>query len=108
MPVTLYASTVDCANAAQLAEIWAAVLDRPVDEDVTCDFAGIGFATALKGANRPSAQARSPGTTSQAASLSRDSLGAARRLRSLAVSARVRPEDRRCNSVLRERRQPRH
>jgi len=46
MPVTLYALTVDCANAARLAEFWAAVLDRPVDEDATRDFASIGFATA--------------------------------------------------------------
>jgi predicted enzyme related to lactoylglutathione lyase len=46
MPVTLYALTTDCANAARLAEFWAAVLDRPVDEDATDDFASIGMAAA--------------------------------------------------------------
>jgi predicted enzyme related to lactoylglutathione lyase len=45
----LYALTMDCANAARLAEFWAAVLDRPVDEDATDDFASIGFAAAPKG-----------------------------------------------------------
>jgi predicted enzyme related to lactoylglutathione lyase len=48
MPVTLYALAIDCANAARLAEFWAAVLGQPVDEDPTADFASIGFAAAPK------------------------------------------------------------
>jgi len=48
MPVTLYALTIDCANAARLAEFWAAVLGQPVDEDATGEFASIGFAAARR------------------------------------------------------------
>jgi predicted enzyme related to lactoylglutathione lyase len=44
MPVTLYALTLDCADAARLAEFWAAVLDQAVDDDATGEFASIGLA----------------------------------------------------------------
>ena len=48
MPVTLYALTIDCADAVRLADFWAAVLDQPVDEDATGEFASIGLAAAPK------------------------------------------------------------
>lgn len=43
MSTTVYAVTFGCADAARLAEFWAAVLDRKVDDGATPDFASIGF-----------------------------------------------------------------
>ena len=43
MTVNLYAVTVDCRDAANLAGFWAEVLERLVDEGATEDFAAIGL-----------------------------------------------------------------
>jgi len=41
--VNLYAVTFDCADAAELAAFWSAVLDRAVDDGATEAFAAIGL-----------------------------------------------------------------
>ncbi|HTF50912.1 MAG TPA: VOC family protein [Pseudonocardia sp.] len=43
MSVTLSAVTVDCADAAALAQFWAGLLDRGVDEGASKEFAAIGI-----------------------------------------------------------------
>ena len=43
MTTTLYAVTLDCSNAVTLAEFWARVLERSVDEGATEKFAAIGL-----------------------------------------------------------------
>jgi hypothetical protein len=43
MPVSLYAVSLDCANAKDLAAFWAAALDRTVDEGASEEFAAIGL-----------------------------------------------------------------
>jgi predicted enzyme related to lactoylglutathione lyase len=42
MSTTLYAITFDCANAKRLAEFWAAVLERRVDDGSSDQFASLG------------------------------------------------------------------
>jgi predicted enzyme related to lactoylglutathione lyase len=49
MPVTWHNIAFDCANPAGLAEFWAGVLERPVDEDGTGDFESIGAYTRRTG-----------------------------------------------------------
>lgn len=44
MSTTLYSITFDCADAGRVAEFWAAVLDRKVDDGATSEFASIGVA----------------------------------------------------------------
>ncbi len=44
MTAALYAIVLDCADAARLADFWAAVLRREVDTDATAEFASIGLA----------------------------------------------------------------
>jgi hypothetical protein len=39
--VNLFAVTFDCANAAELAGFWSAVLERPVDDGATAEMASI-------------------------------------------------------------------
>jgi hypothetical protein len=51
MPVNLYAVTLDCPDAKALATFWSGVLDRPVDEGASAEFAAIGLADAA--AQRP-------------------------------------------------------
>jgi predicted enzyme related to lactoylglutathione lyase len=46
MPVSLYAVSLDCANAKDLAAFWAAALDRTVDEGASAEFAAIGLTDA--------------------------------------------------------------
>lgn len=46
MSATLYAVTFDCVDAVALAGFWSAVLDRPVDDGGTADFAAVGVAPA--------------------------------------------------------------
>ena len=41
MSVNLYAVTLDCSNATELAAFWSTVLGRPVDEGATEEFAAI-------------------------------------------------------------------
>ena len=43
MSVNLYAVTMDCSNATELATFWSTVLNRPVDEGATEEFAAIGL-----------------------------------------------------------------
>ena len=43
MSVDLYAVTLDCSNATELATFWSRVLDKPVDEGATAEFAAIGL-----------------------------------------------------------------
>jgi predicted enzyme related to lactoylglutathione lyase len=43
MSVSLYAVTFDCADAAELARFWSAVLERPVDEGASPDVASIAL-----------------------------------------------------------------
>jgi predicted enzyme related to lactoylglutathione lyase len=43
MSVSLYAVTLDCSNATELAAFWSTVLDRRVDDGATEDFAAIGL-----------------------------------------------------------------
>jgi Glyoxalase-like domain len=43
MAVTLYAVSLDAADAQALAEFWSQALDRPVDEGATQQFAAIGL-----------------------------------------------------------------
>jgi len=41
MSVRLYAVTFDCSDAAELADFWSAVLERPVDDAASSDVASI-------------------------------------------------------------------
>jgi predicted enzyme related to lactoylglutathione lyase len=41
MSVALHTVTFDCADAASLAEFWSGVLERPVDEGASGEFASI-------------------------------------------------------------------
>ena len=41
MSVSLFAVTFDCANAAELAGFWSAVLEHPVDDGATAEMASI-------------------------------------------------------------------
>ena len=43
MTATLEALTFDCRDALVLAQFWSAVLDHPVDDGGTADFAAIGL-----------------------------------------------------------------
>jgi Glyoxalase-like domain len=43
MTASRFAVSLDCSNALELATFWSAVLDRPVDEGTTEDFAAIGM-----------------------------------------------------------------
>ena len=43
MSVNLYAVTLDCSNAMDQAKFWSAVLDKPVVEGATEEFAAIGL-----------------------------------------------------------------
>ena len=51
MNTSLYTVTFDCADARRLAEFWAAVLDRKLDDGATEDFASLGLGD--DGAGRP-------------------------------------------------------
>ena len=44
MSVQLAAVTFDCADAAQVASFWSAVLEHPVDDGGSAAFAAIGLA----------------------------------------------------------------
>ncbi len=44
MSVSLFSVSLDCADAGKLADFWSQVLDRPVDEGGSVDFAAIGLA----------------------------------------------------------------
>jgi hypothetical protein len=44
MSVSLYAVTLDCADAGKLADFWSQALGRPVDDGATEEFAAIGLA----------------------------------------------------------------
>jgi hypothetical protein len=46
MPSTLYAVSLDASDARELAGFWSAVLDRPVDDGASPEFAAIGLADA--------------------------------------------------------------
>ena len=41
MNPTVYAITIDCADAAKLADFWAELLGRKVEPDATADFASL-------------------------------------------------------------------
>jgi predicted enzyme related to lactoylglutathione lyase len=43
MPIKLAAVTIDCDDALTVARFWSAVLDRPLDEGASSEFASIGF-----------------------------------------------------------------
>jgi hypothetical protein len=43
MSVSLFSVSLDCADAGKLADFWSQVLDRPVDDGATPDFATIGM-----------------------------------------------------------------
>lgn len=43
MTVSLFGLGLDCADAARLADFWAEVLGRSVDDGATSDFASIGM-----------------------------------------------------------------
>ena len=49
MTTSLLAVSLDCAHAGRLAEYWARVLDRPLDDGADETFASIGMATAGEG-----------------------------------------------------------
>jgi predicted enzyme related to lactoylglutathione lyase len=46
MPSTLYAVSLDASDAKELAAFWSGVLDRPVDDGASAEFAAIGLADA--------------------------------------------------------------
>jgi predicted enzyme related to lactoylglutathione lyase len=46
MSVTFFSVSLDCADAAHLADFWAQVLDRPIDGGATQDYASIGLESA--------------------------------------------------------------
>jgi predicted enzyme related to lactoylglutathione lyase len=43
MSVSLFSVSLDCADASKLADFWSQVLDRPVDDGASPDFATIGM-----------------------------------------------------------------
>jgi predicted enzyme related to lactoylglutathione lyase len=43
-PLTLGMISFDCGDAAALAAFWSGVLERPVDDGATAEYATIGFA----------------------------------------------------------------
>lgn len=43
MTSSLFAMTMDCADAAKVAGFWSAALDRPVDPGATAELASIGL-----------------------------------------------------------------
>ena len=43
MSVSFFSVSLDCADAGKLADFWSQVLDRPVDEGGSQDFASIGM-----------------------------------------------------------------
>lgn len=49
MAVSLLAVSLDAADAGTLAEFWSRLLDRPLDEGASTDFASIGIAGAGSG-----------------------------------------------------------
>lgn len=49
MGSSLLGISYDCADASRLAQFWSQVLDRPVDEGATPEFASIGMAEAATG-----------------------------------------------------------
>ncbi|MGH9116126.1 MAG: VOC family protein [Acidimicrobiales bacterium] len=50
MSVNLFAVSLDCADAGKLADFWSQVLERPIDDGASEDFAAIGTsATATAG-----------------------------------------------------------
>lgn len=53
MPARLAAVDLDCADALTVATFWSAVLDRPLDDGATGDFASIGFASASRRDGEP-------------------------------------------------------
>jgi hypothetical protein len=44
MSASLFSLSLDCADAATLASFWSGLLDRPVDDGATPEFAAIGLA----------------------------------------------------------------
>jgi len=46
MAVSLYAVSLDCADAKALADFWSQALDRAVDDGATQEFAAIGLSDA--------------------------------------------------------------
>ena len=46
MAIQLYAVSLDCADAKELANFWSAALERPVAQGATAEFAAIGLADA--------------------------------------------------------------
>jgi predicted enzyme related to lactoylglutathione lyase len=48
MTLALEAITFDCADAAALAGFWSALLEHPVDDGASADFAAIGLADGNK------------------------------------------------------------
>jgi hypothetical protein len=47
MSSTLLGISYDCTNAARVAEFWSHVLDRPMDEGASPEFASIGLSEGL-------------------------------------------------------------
>ncbi len=43
MDITLYAVAFDCADAAALGRFWSDLLQRPLDDGATAEFASIGM-----------------------------------------------------------------
>jgi predicted enzyme related to lactoylglutathione lyase len=43
MDITLYAVTLDCADAAALVRFWSELLRHPADDGATAEFASIGM-----------------------------------------------------------------
>ncbi|HET6793324.1 MAG TPA: VOC family protein [Acidimicrobiales bacterium] len=50
MDLSLLAISLDAGDAGRLAGFWARLLDRPVDDGASADFASIGLAAAGSGA----------------------------------------------------------
>jgi predicted enzyme related to lactoylglutathione lyase len=42
MGISFFSVSLDCEDAGKLASFWSEVLDRPVDEGATAEFAAIG------------------------------------------------------------------
>lgn len=49
MTMSLLAVSLDASDAGRLGRFWSALLDRPLDEGATADFASIGMAAAGTG-----------------------------------------------------------
>ncbi|WP_046317226.1 VOC family protein [Mycobacterium sp. UM_Kg1] len=43
MEITLHTVTFDCADADKLARFWSQLLDRPLDDGASAEFASIGI-----------------------------------------------------------------